>query len=127
MRFGGAARMASTVCLLLPFLGCGSSTPQGAPTLPVKGKVIFKGQPLTKGTVSFEPEGPGKEAFGEIQPDGTFVLTTYKKDDGAVLGKHRVSVSNAGKSVPLKYASFAASQLEVEVSEGKADYPIELK
>jgi hypothetical protein len=127
MRLGAAARMASTIFLLLPFLGCGSSAPQGAATLPVKGKVIFKGQPLTKGTISFEPEGAGKEAFGEIQPDGTFVLTTYKKDDGAVVGKHRVTVSNAGKSVPVKYASPAASKLEVEVSEGKDDYTIELK
>jgi hypothetical protein len=87
----------------------------------------YKGQPLTKGTVTFEPDGAGKEATGEIQADGTFVLSTYKKDDGAVLGNHRVTVSNVPKTIPAKYSSPATSKLEMEVSEGKTDYTIELK
>ncbi len=115
----------ATVALLLS-VGCSSSEPTGALTAAVKGKVTFKGQPVTKGTVAFEPDGGGKEAFGTIQPDGTFIMTTYKKEDGAVLGKHRVSVSNAGISVPLKYASYSASKVEVEVTAEKTEYPIEL-
>ena len=51
----------------------------GAATLPslipVKGKVTYKGQPLTKGTVRFEPDGYGRMATGKIQPDGTYVLS----------------------------------------------------
>jgi hypothetical protein len=128
MRFGAAATITSAVCLLLPFAGCGSSsTPQGATTLPVKGKITYRGQPLTKGSIAFEPDGAGKGAFGEIQPDGTFVMTTYKKDDGAVIGTHRVKVTTSGKTVPAKYSSLATSKLEVEVSEDKTDYSIELK
>jgi hypothetical protein len=128
MRSGGAAIIATAVFLLLPFAGCGSSSaPKGAPTLPVKGTVTYKGQPLTKGRVVFEPDGAGKEAYGEIQPDGSFVLSTYKKDDGAVIGNHRVMVTNVAKSVPAKYSSVNTSKLEIEVSEGKTDYPIELK
>jgi hypothetical protein len=127
MRFGGAATIASAVFVFLSFAGCGSSSPKGAPTLPVKGKVTYKGQPLTKGRVVFEPDGAGKEAYGDIQPDGSFVLSTYKKDDGAVIGNHRVMVTDVAKSVPVKYSSVNTSKLEIEVSEGKTDYPIELK
>jgi hypothetical protein len=126
MRFGGAATILSAGFLLLTFAGCGSSTPTGAATSPVKGKVTYKGQPLTKGTVTFEPDGAGKEASGDIQPDGTFVLTTYKKDDGAVIGNHRVMVTRTVKTVPAKYSSLNTSKLEIEVSEDKTDYPIEL-
>jgi hypothetical protein len=113
--------------LLIPFLGCGSSAAQGAATLPVKGKVLFKGKPVTKGRVMFEPEGAGKDAFGDIQPDGSFVSTTYKKDDGAVVGNHRVSISTGDKSIPAKYESLGSSKVEIEVSEGKTDYTIDLK
>ena len=100
---------------------------QGAKTFPVHGKVTYKGQPLKAGSITFEPEGAGRDGHADIQPDGTFVLTTYKNGDGAVGGTHRVAVSNAGKAVPLKYASVSSSKVEIEVSEGKTDYTIELK
>ncbi len=119
--------LALLVGITLGSFGCGGPAPTGAPTSPVKGRVTFQGKPVTKGTITFEPEGAGKEASGEIQADGTFVLTTYKKDDGAVLGNHRVSVANAGKSVPVKFASFQTSHIEMEVSEGKTEYNIDLK
>jgi hypothetical protein len=128
MRTASAAAILSAAALLLPLVGCGSSSATGgATTLPVKGTVTYKGKPLTKGTVTFEPEGAGKEATGAIQPDGTFVLTTYTKDDGAVVGKHRVMVDSPDKTVPAKYAGPGTSKLEIEVSSGKNDYPIELK
>jgi hypothetical protein len=128
MRFARAATIASVLVLCLAIVGCGSlSTAQGAPTLPVKGKVTYKGKPLTKGTITFQPEGAGKDATGEIQPDGTFVLTTYKKDDGAVVGKHRVTIDKTDATVPAKYGGPGTSKLDVEVSSGTTDYPIELK
>ena len=129
MRIGRIAMMAFAVVLLVGFAGCGalSSAPPAPTTVPVTGKVTYQGRPLTKGTVMFEPEGAGKEGRGEIQPDGTYVLSTYKKDDGAVLGNHHVTVLNADKMVPQKYAGRGTSKLEMEVSEGKTDYSINLK
>ncbi len=68
--------------------GCGGSSPGAIPkTYPVKGKVTYKGQALVRGTVHFEPEGAGKDGAGEIQPDGTYALSTYKANDGAVPGR----------------------------------------
>lgn len=124
-------KLAATLlgCLfLLPCAGCGSrtGTTYTTATLPVKGKVTLNGKPVTKGTVTFEPDS-GREAHGNIQSDGTYVLTTFKEGDGAVPGTHRVAVSNAGRTVPNKFANVSSSKIEIEVSEGKTDYPIDLK
>jgi len=35
---------------------------------------------------------PGKPAFGLIQDDGSFMLSTYRTNDGAVVGEHWVSI-----------------------------------
>lgn len=80
-------------------IGCGSG--DQLDVAPVRGTVTCNGKTLTSGDVTFSPiaesqEGmPGKPAFGSIGPDGTFVLTTYESNDGAVIGKHRVTYTPA--------------------------------
>ena len=70
--------------------GC-TDQPQVAPT---RGTVTLDGKPLPGGRVMFEPIATGesklvgKAAFGQIQADGSFVLTTYKEGDGAMIGSH---------------------------------------
>ena len=66
-------------------------------TVPVKGKVTYKGKPLTEGEIVFEPDNSGREAHGSIQPDGSFELTTFKTGDGAVPGTHRVAVTSGNQ------------------------------
>jgi hypothetical protein len=119
------------VCMLLAAsAGCGTSSGAftGA-TVPVKGTVTYKGKALTQGEVVFEPESGGREAHGTIQPDGSFELTTYGPGDGAVIGTHRVAVTGTARkvNVPARYRNVSASKVEVEVSEGRADYAIDLK
>ena len=71
-------------------VGC-SNQPQVAP---VRGIVKMDGKPLPGGGIMFEPIASGdnkivgKSAFGQIQQDGSFVLTTYKDGDGALIGSH---------------------------------------
>ncbi len=83
----------------------------------------------------FQPDG-GQPARGEIQPDGTFVLTTNTLGDGATVGINRVRVTcyesqdrstpsgNESKSalgkllIPKKYTSIQTSGIEVEVIDG---------
>jgi hypothetical protein len=115
---------------LLVSCGCGSSPrADGSAIVPVKGKVTYKGKPLTEGSITFEPDDFGREAHGSIKPDGTFVLTTFKEGDGAVRGLHRVAVTGSGKgvSVPVKFRTPSSSKVEVEVSDAKTDYAIDLK
>lgn len=113
--------------------GCGAETKQATNLLkpvPVKGSVLFKGKPLTGGTVRFEPEDGGREAAGNIEPDGSFTLTTFQAADGAVAGKHRVAVDPPGdkpKSIPSKYKSAASSGIVLEVTPDKAEYVVDLK
>jgi hypothetical protein len=91
--------MASRVCLiavavaavLLP--GCG-----GPRLAPVKGRVVFNGQPVKEAAITFSPAGAekqleaGKPATGFTEADGTFVLSTFSKEDGALVGTHSVNV-----------------------------------
>jgi len=68
--------------------GCGPSRPK---TAPVTGRITFEGDPVTAGKIVFYPE-EGRAAIGSIAADGTYRLTTFDPDDGAVLGNHRVTI-----------------------------------
>jgi hypothetical protein len=66
---------------------------------PVKGRVTCNGKPVGEAAVTFSPaprfdgdKEPGKPATGFTEADGTYVLSTCKKLDGALIGKHRVTV-----------------------------------
>ena len=78
---------ALTLILLAVFAGC----QRGPKMVPISGKVIYNGQPLTFGSVIFQPMS-GQPAQGDIQSDGTFTLSTYRLKDGAVVGSHKVRI-----------------------------------
>jgi len=60
----------------------------------IRGKVFYDGKPMKEGTVIYTPREPGqgRQASGGIQPDGTFVLTTFKKGDGVKKGQYNISI-----------------------------------
>ena len=145
-------RISCAISVVLAFLtatwlGCGSSD---HPTAPVSGKITYQGQPVTGGTLSFAPisvagnPNPGKPAAALIQSDGSFVLTTNKASDGAVIGKHRVTFSppiaqvpapkalGPGESAvptptpPSPYDGLVPKEPEVEVKKGSNSLTIEL-
>jgi hypothetical protein len=76
--------------------GCGSNGPH---MVPIRGEVTYQGLPLinvTQGIVRYSPKAPGtpaREATGRIQPDGSFVMTTFKNADGVVAGEYNITVS----------------------------------
>lgn len=121
------ALIASTILaatIAIACAGCGGSG-RGAiaatTPVPVKGKVTYKGKPVTKGQVVFRSADGGKDAFGDIQPDGSFELSTDKAGDGAAKGTYKVSVTGAGRNVRTKKAA------EIDVVEGTTDYTINLQ
>ena len=124
-----------SICLYALFVfscwGCGSGSGTLPSLVPVKGIVKYKGQPLTKGTVRFEPDGYGRMATAQIQPDGTFVLSTLSKDDGVVAGLHKVSIRDTGPSskkelVPKKYSDPKTSMLTAEVDSEHTEFTFDL-
>ena len=77
--------------LLLAIAGC---TPgDRAETARVHGKVTYNGKPLNMGSLLFVPVGGGTSAQGEIGSDGSYVMGTYEKTDGAIVGEHKVIIT----------------------------------
>jgi hypothetical protein len=112
--------------------GCGSSEGARPTLLPVKGKVTYKGKPLTQGIVKFEPEGYGRRASGKLQADGTFVLGTFKDDDGAVVGSHQVFITDVEKNLAKdrafqKYMFRSPKGLAAEVTPETLEFSFELR
>lgn len=125
-----AAMLAALIVSAGAGSGCGG-VPEAAArlstTVPASGVATYKGKPLTRGTVVFEPDA-GRPAHGAIQSDGRYTLTTFNEGDGAVEGTHRVSITGLNKKdLPLKYHSPSSSGIEIEVGGEKSDYPVELK
>jgi hypothetical protein len=77
--------------------------------------------------VSFEPEQDRISGTGEINADGTFKITTFAADDGAIPGRHRVAISPPDPPpdapppkpiIPLKYRDFGTSGLTADIKAG---------
>lgn len=133
MRIGPRTLLALAILAFGSCWGCG---PAGGETrtalIPAKGTVTYKGQPVSKGVVTFTPDGYGRPAEGPLQPDGTFVLSTHQPGDGVVPGHHRVTVTETGIKSPRdalakKWASEAASGLTADVDAEHTEFTFELK
>jgi hypothetical protein len=57
----------------------------------VTGMVTYKGQPLSKGGITFEPAGKGRFATGDIE-NGSYSLTTSTPGDGALPGDYKIVI-----------------------------------
>ena len=75
-------------CVGVTVAGCGPTYPERGV---VRGVVTSGGKPVTQGYVRFLPEA-GRAAVGEIAPDGSYQLTTFEPGDGALVGKHKVTI-----------------------------------
>ena len=122
--------------------GCGS---QQLPVAPAKGQVFYQGKPLEFGSVMFQPTA-GPPARGIIQSDGTFELSTYGKNDGAIIGQHKIRVAcvesqrgqNGGaprlgdapgadrQLIPAKYFHFDSGGLTAEVKASNEPFVLTL-
>jgi hypothetical protein len=126
-------KLAIVVAMLLGCcVGCGANGSGTLPQLiPVKGKVTFKGQPVSMGSIRFEPDDYGRPATGKLQSDGTYVLTTLKDGDGVVPGHHRVSIidlniKSKDGAVLQKYLNTSKAKLEADVSAEKTEFAFDL-
>jgi hypothetical protein len=113
--------------MLVALAGCGRPA---YPVAPVSGKVTCRGQPIRNASITFSPLGaandplPGKAADGAINDQGEFVLSTFKNQDGAIIGKHRVRIS-FNEANP-KIACQLPTDLVLEVKENGNTFAIEL-
>src|SRR5689334_14417891 len=77
---------------LLVAVGC-ADKPDRPRVVPVKGRVLYNGQPLAGAHVTFTNGAAKRSAYARTDADGKFTLTTFEPGDGAVPGKQQVSVS----------------------------------
>ncbi|MEA1950518.1 MAG: carboxypeptidase-like regulatory domain-containing protein [Planctomycetota bacterium] len=79
------------VCLgiVLFAAGCGPSRPK---TVPVTGVVTLDGKAVGGASVMLTPNGDGRPAMGMTDKEGKFSLKTFEPGDGAILGKHQLTV-----------------------------------
>jgi hypothetical protein len=98
----------------LVLIGCGGNGPS-----PVRGVVTLEGTPVAGATVLFMPDAEAecRPASAFTSTDGTFRLTTYTENDGALPGKYRVLVQ---KTEAAKDRG-AAEQSALERAKGKRE------
>ncbi len=123
--------------------GCGEKPPVFAE---VEGVVRINNKPVEGIYVEFAPD-PAKSTKGPVSSgttDGTgrFRLKTNKGQEGAVVGWHRVGLTDTKASqasqeqlaagrrgssrVPDKYAVVSSSDVQKEVKEGKNDIAVDI-
>jgi hypothetical protein len=85
------ARLLIAVCVLgmfgIALAGCGS----GSGLVEVKGKVLYKAQPVSGATVTFQPSA-GPLGIAKTDANGQFTLTTGGRP-GVAPGEYHVSVN----------------------------------
>ncbi|QDU63579.1 hypothetical protein Pan216_44600 [Planctomycetes bacterium Pan216] len=134
----------SSLSMVLVASGCGSSGPEIAKT---QGRIVYKGAPVPNASVVFLPEDGGPFASAETNAEGTYFLTTQSLGSGAVLGKHRIMITEAsdelpadllpedlagkpakatGPKIPSRYSSESTSGLSATVVEGTNVFDFEL-
>jgi hypothetical protein len=124
-------RMSSRRCLCNVFVfvlaGCG----RGETTIPVKGKVLVDGQPLTVGTVIFTPDAVRgntslHEPRGKLDATGVYQAYQTKDRTGVAPGWYKISISaqrlkdakdpySYVSVIPTKFAHPETSGLALEV------------
>ena len=130
---------AVTVVLLATPMGCGPARDKNLPpTAPASGTVMYNGEPVRGGTVTFHPKGIGNPGVGWLDESGRFAVATYYDNDGAVVGEHAVTIDMPPPldgvdpkdvfKVPAPYTDPESTPLIVEVPEkGVKDFEFVLE
>jgi hypothetical protein len=78
----------AVLLLLTALVGCGSNRPS---IVKVTGTLKYKGQPVPNAYLTFRPEN-GRQSWAQTDGQGRFKVNYDRTQDGAVVGKHRISV-----------------------------------
>ncbi len=83
------------LCALSSLAGCGGRSDLA----PATGVVTFKGEPLADAKVMLHPLGGGpRNSYGTTNSKGEFKLSTFGMNDGALIGRHAVTITKVDAS-----------------------------
>lgn len=120
------------LAMLLVTAGCSNGQ---LPTYEVRGQLKFEDGTVPKfGDIEFYNAEHKINARGKINRDGSFTVSTYSENDGAVAGKHQVMVMQQaghylmsqmdqpikhdhGKLISTLYFDYRTSGIEVTIKE----------
>jgi len=130
-----AGGLAAMVFIYVFFPTGSSGKPARVPVIPAQGKADFEGKPIPEAAIFLHPVGAKTPPFPRpravVRSDGTFVVGTYTKDDGAPPGEYKVTVQwfqrigTAGNDLlpinllPPSYGNAETSDLSVRIQEGE--------
>lgn len=117
--------------LVATVAGCGPSRPG---LLPAEGIVTLDGKPLADAAVVFQPAAGGRPASGVTDANGRFKVGTFKPRDGALPGRHVVTVACAVETSPTDirwispkiYSSYDKSGLSANIAPGSTKFTFDL-
>jgi len=122
------------ICVGVLLAGCGSAPKKTEGLKQVSGTVTYKGQPVTKGVITFVTGEPkGISASGSLDATGKYVLRSDVNSPGARPGAYKVRIESwltepgmtggkftPGKAgIPEKYFSVEKSTLTATVAGDK--------
>ncbi|WP_425614471.1 hypothetical protein NA78x_004340 [Anatilimnocola sp. NA78] len=133
-------RTFSLLLLMMVVVAVTGCNPKGVN--PVRGKISFAGgqRPAAEiAVIRFEPvhdpnaaEGTFKAASGDIQPDGTYRLTTFDPNDGALAGEYKVvftvlkTYMGRESLVDKKFTTAATTPFTASVKSGSNSFDFDL-
>ena len=138
-RWSARALPAAAILLLLGG-GCG---PAGPKVVPISGTATRGGQPVAGIELTFHPE-TGRPSWANTDGEGRFTLSYSRDRNGAVLGRHRVTVRGQQPSSPEeelagkikhppevraivgRYGDVKETPLVIEITRGRSDLVVPL-
>lgn len=120
------------VSLLVGCSGGAADTPELSQ---VSGTVTLDGAPLTKASVTFQPQS-GSSSVGMTDEAGHYELAYNKDTNGAVPGQHTVRISKMGEpgspndtedQVPAKFNRDSKLTAEVKPGENTINFDLDSK
>ena len=128
-RAASAAALVGAAVLLVA--GCGSADKP----IDVSGKVTFKGEPVTEGSVQFIDDRTGRGAEVDLGPDGTYKASLFAGEYKVVVTPPYIVDESQGipnpyykkvKNIPTKYHSTDTSGLTASVNPDKTTHDFSL-
>ena len=83
-----------TILIVFSITGCNQDKPK---LVRVSGKITFKGQPLTAGSINFHPASTNTftkdNPSSILQEDGSFNMKTFPYGDGVSPGDYKITLA----------------------------------
>jgi hypothetical protein len=138
-RFKTVRLFVTAAAMPIALVGCGKSSADRVPVIPVEGAVTFEGKPLPGALIVLHPKTGSTSAAptprAQVEKDGSFRFTTYEAGDGAPPGDYVATISwyklvgqagdqKAGPNVlPPKYSNPKMSKWEIRVADAATRLP----